>query len=135
MNIQIIDSTLYLINKLKTFRLTGKTAQNLYNELQKEHKNNVPLILARIQSLDADEERSKHLKTQISLANELLDLIKVNELLASFAILKIEKKEILNHNHSTNSANNNSTKKLVNIFVSFCFTSVFIMKFKFLFFL
>ncbi len=114
-----------MINKLKIFRLTGKTADNLYNELQKELNNNVPLILARIQSLDADEERSKHLKTQISLANELLDIIKVNELLASFAILKIEKKEISNHNNSTNSANNNSAKKLVNIFVSFCFKSRF----------
>jgi len=92
-------------------RLTGKSAENLFSELQSAHNNNAQLLLSRIQSLDADEERSKHLKTQISLANELLDVIKVNELIASFAVLKQEKKETTNQNNSTNAANNNQMKK------------------------
>lgn len=65
----------------------------MFNELQSKDKSNLQLLLSRIQSLDAEEDKTKHLKTQINLANDVLDSIKINELIASLTIQKQEKKE------------------------------------------
>ena len=87
-------------------RLKGQSAEDLFNELQSKDKSNPQLILNRIQSLDLEEDRNKHLKTQITLANEVLDQIKINELIASFAIQKHEKKE----NNGSNGSNGSLKK-------------------------
>ena len=88
-------------------RLKGESAEDLFNELQNTHKSNPQLILNRIQSLDSEEDRTKHLKSEITLANDVLDLLKINELLASFAIQRQEK-----NNNSGNGSNNGSNTVL-----------------------
>ena len=90
------------------FRLKGKASEDVFNELQTTNKTNTQLLLARLQALDADPQRTQHLSTQLNLANDVLDLIKVNDLVASLAVAKSEKKDT---NNSTNNANNNAMKK------------------------
>ncbi|CAG2104207.1 unnamed protein product [Medioppia subpectinata] len=90
-------------------KLKGKSSEDVFNELQATNKANTQLLLARMQALDADPQRGQHLTTQINLANDVLDLIKVNDLIASLAVVKSEKKDT---NNSTNNTNNTALKNL-----------------------
>ncbi|CAG2171605.1 unnamed protein product, partial [Oppiella nova] len=51
-------------------KLKGKASEDLFNELRETDKTNVRLLLARIQALDSDSQRSQHLSRQICLAND-----------------------------------------------------------------
>ena len=97
------DHSLCLFKPL-FFRLKGQLAEEVFAELQSTNKTNPQVLLNRIQSLDSEEDRTKHLKSQITLANDVLDLLKINDLLVSFAIHKQEKS-----NNSGNGSNGSST--------------------------
>ncbi|CAG2111388.1 unnamed protein product, partial [Medioppia subpectinata] len=90
-------------------KLKGKSSEDVFNELKATNKANTQLLLARMQALDADPQRGQHLTTQINLANDVLDLIKVNDLISWLAVVRSEKKDT---NNSTNNTNDTALKNL-----------------------
>ncbi|CAG2166110.1 unnamed protein product [Oppiella nova] len=84
-NTAVSDLKISWVSKLK-----GKASEDLFNELLETDKTNVRLLLARIQALDSDSQRSQHLSRQICLANDVLDLCQINHLITSEVILKKE---------------------------------------------
>ncbi|CAG2166113.1 unnamed protein product [Oppiella nova] len=84
-NTAVSDLKISWVSKLK-----GKASEDLFNELRETDKTNVKLLLARIQALDSDSQRSQHLSRQICLANDVLDLCQINHLITSEVILKKE---------------------------------------------
>ncbi|CAG2183469.1 unnamed protein product, partial [Oppiella nova] len=66
--------------------LKGKASEDLFNELLETNEsdvNQMRLLLARMRALDSDSRRSQHLYRQICLANKVLDLCKIHDLMAS----------------------------------------------------
>ncbi|XP_037509766.1 tripeptidyl-peptidase 2 [Rhipicephalus sanguineus] len=64
-------------------KLQGKSATSLFEDLKEKNAKHVPLLLARIQSLDTDKERSRYLSDIVALADEALAAIDTLELLAA----------------------------------------------------
>ncbi|KAH7964790.1 hypothetical protein HPB49_001355 [Dermacentor silvarum] len=64
-------------------KLQGKSATSLYEDLKQRNPKHVPMLLARIQSLDSDKERSRYLSDIVALADEALAATDTLELLAA----------------------------------------------------
>lgn len=87
------------LRDLKVFwipKLQGTSSSDLYEELKQQHAKHVPLLLARIQCLDSDKERSKYLWDMVGLADEALAAIDTLELLASLGA-RTDKKDTQNN--------------------------------------
>ncbi|XP_075538908.1 tripeptidyl-peptidase II [Dermacentor variabilis] len=64
-------------------KLQGKSATNLFEDLKERNAKHVPILLARIQSLDSDKERTRYLSDIVALADEALAATDTLELLAA----------------------------------------------------
>ncbi|KAL1467155.1 hypothetical protein MTO96_026283 [Rhipicephalus appendiculatus] len=77
-------------------KLQGKSATSLFEDLKERNAKHVPLLLARIQSLDTDKERSRYLSDIVALADEALAAIDTLELLAALGT-RTDKKDNSNN--------------------------------------
>uniref|UniRef100_A0A224ZB69 Tripeptidyl-peptidase 2 n=1 Tax=Rhipicephalus zambeziensis TaxID=60191 RepID=A0A224ZB69_9ACAR len=77
-------------------KLQGKSATTLFEDLKERNAKHVPLLLARIQSLDTDKERSRYLSDIVALADEALAAIDTLELLAALGT-RTDKKDNSNN--------------------------------------
>lgn len=61
-------------------------SNTLYEDLKEDFPDHIPVYLARLQALDADKERSKHLPEIIDVAQLVLSKIDKDQLLAYFGM-------------------------------------------------
>lgn len=59
---------------------------SLYEELKQQHPDHIPVILARLQALDSDKDRDKHLTKIVSLSEEVVQSTGIMDMLMYFGM-------------------------------------------------